>query len=51
MAVATSPPVTRLCSHTRTSLHYRGANRVADLLGIRDTVAQAVPSVGKDGPA
>lgn len=29
----TDPPVTRLCAHTLTSLHYRDANLVEDLLG------------------
>lgn len=28
-----TPPVTRLCAHTLTSLHYRDANLVDDLLG------------------
>ena len=33
MSPSSSAPVTRLCAHTLTSLHYRDANLVEDLLG------------------
>lgn len=33
MTTATTTPVTSLCTHTLTSLHYRDANLVEDLLG------------------
>jgi citrate synthase len=35
MASPTNPPVTRLCTHTLTSLHYRDADLVEDLMGKR----------------
>ena len=35
MASTTNPPVTRLCTHTLTSLHYRDADLVEDLMGKR----------------